>query len=249
MPYPGGKNGAGVYQQLINLMPPHHTYVEPFLGSGAVMRMKRPAQYSIGIDADASAVEAFRSTTPPELTRLPASLKLMVGSGIEFLKFYPWRGGELIYLDPPYVMSSRSCQRRYYRHEMTLRDHKHFLRAVLDLPPGVMVMVSGYTTKMYRLALRDWRSVSFEVTLRRGKKATEWVWMNYPEPLELHDYRYLGRDYRERERIKRKRLRWKEMLKTMPALERYAILSEIEELRYHTAAGGDVGRVGSYRRP
>ncbi|HEY0171153.1 MAG TPA: hypothetical protein VGB98_09020 [Pyrinomonadaceae bacterium] len=114
---------------------------------------------------------------------------------------------------------------------MTLRDHKRLLRAVLDLPAGVMVMVSGYTTKMYRLAFRDWRTVSFEVTLRRGKKATEHVWMNYPEPLELHDYRYLGRDFRERERIKRKKLRWKAMLKTMPALERYAILSEIEELR------------------
>lgn len=23
MPYPGGKNGAGVYQKIINLMPPH----------------------------------------------------------------------------------------------------------------------------------------------------------------------------------------------------------------------------------
>ncbi|HEY0171152.1 MAG TPA: hypothetical protein VGB98_09015 [Pyrinomonadaceae bacterium] len=102
MTYPGGKNGAGVYQQLINLMPPHHTYVEPFLGSGAVMRMKRPARYSIGIDADARAVEAFRSTSPPELMMPPAaSLKLMVGDGIEFLKFYPWRGGELLYLDPP----------------------------------------------------------------------------------------------------------------------------------------------------
>lgn len=33
--YPGGKSGAGVYQTIINQMPPHQLYVEPFAG-GAV---------------------------------------------------------------------------------------------------------------------------------------------------------------------------------------------------------------------
>ena len=40
MTYPGGKNGAGVYQAIICQIPPHQVYVEPFLGSGAVMRLK-----------------------------------------------------------------------------------------------------------------------------------------------------------------------------------------------------------------
>ena len=40
---------------------------------------------------------------------------------------------------------------------------------------------------------------------RGGRLATEWVWMNYPEPIALHDYRYLGEDFREREPIKRKK--------------------------------------------
>lgn len=30
--YPGGKSGAGVYQAIINQLPPHSTYVELFLG-------------------------------------------------------------------------------------------------------------------------------------------------------------------------------------------------------------------------
>jgi hypothetical protein len=33
--YPGGKNGLGVYQAIINRMPPHQVYIEPFLGLGA----------------------------------------------------------------------------------------------------------------------------------------------------------------------------------------------------------------------
>ena len=32
MPYPGGKGGAGVYQTIINGMPRHEVYVEPFFG-------------------------------------------------------------------------------------------------------------------------------------------------------------------------------------------------------------------------
>lgn len=53
--------------------------------------------------------------------------------------------------------------------------------------------------------------------------------MNYPEPAELHDYRYLGADYREREQIKRKKLRWVRRLRAMPQLERYAVLAALQE--------------------
>jgi len=61
MAYPGGKNGAGVYQRIINLMPPHDTYVEPFLGGGAVMRLKRPATLNIGLDLDRALIRAWRA--------------------------------------------------------------------------------------------------------------------------------------------------------------------------------------------
>ncbi len=50
--YPGGKGGAGVYQTLINLIPPHETYIETHLGGGAIMRFKRSAKINIGIDLD-----------------------------------------------------------------------------------------------------------------------------------------------------------------------------------------------------
>lgn len=61
MGYPGGKSGPGVYHRLINLMPPHQTYIEPFLGGGAVMRLKLPAPYSIGVDLDAAVIRQWRS--------------------------------------------------------------------------------------------------------------------------------------------------------------------------------------------
>ena len=59
--YPGGKAGAGVYQKLINLMPLHTVYIEPFLGHGAVLLRKRPARLNIGVDLYDQAVQKVRT--------------------------------------------------------------------------------------------------------------------------------------------------------------------------------------------
>lgn len=64
-----------------------------------------------------------------------------------------------------------------------------------------------------------------EVTAARGE---EWVWFNYPVPTALHDYSFLGADFRERERIKRKKLRWTNRLRRLDLMERRALLSVIE---------------------
>ena len=63
----------------------------------------------------------------------------------------------------------------------------------------------------------------------------EWLWMNFPSPFELHDYRYLGENFRERERIKRKKERWVSRLSRMDALERHALISAVGELRSYLA--------------
>src|SRR5579883_1311551 len=79
MPYPGGKNGAGVYQQIINRMPPHSVYIEPFLGGGAIMRLKRPAALNIGIDRDPRVIAHFCSSS--DASSGDGSASTIVGSG------------------------------------------------------------------------------------------------------------------------------------------------------------------------
>lgn len=230
--YPGGKNGAGVYQTIINQMPPHRVYIEAFLGSGAVMRLKKPAIESIGIDADGDVLTAFSGDGIRNLT-------LVHGDALDWLGrevVTRLSGDALIYLDPPYLLHTRRQHRPIYRYELTDSDHVRLLEIVKHLP--CMVMISGYFSDLYASALSAWRTATFQARTRGGAMATEYLWMNFPEPLELHDYRYLGTDFRERERIKRKKTRWVARLARMDALERHALISAVSELRSSLAVSG-----------
>ncbi len=230
--YPGAKGGEGVYHTIISQMPPHDTYIEPFVGSGAVLRFKRPAVCSIAIDADPMVIGYWRNVPlKPELWR-EGGLQVICGDGIRFLEDYHWRGDELVYCDPPYLMETRSCQRDYYRKEFSDADHVRLLAVLKKLP--CPVLLSGYWSVLYDEALQGWRLLTFQTMTRSGRPATECLWMNFPAPIALHDYQYLGAGFRERERIKRKKARWQKMLARMPALERAAVIEAVEEMKANT---------------
>lgn len=59
--HPGGKDGAGVAQRLINEIPPHEVFVSTCLGDCAVMRRKRPAVRNVGIDLDEGVLRRWNS--------------------------------------------------------------------------------------------------------------------------------------------------------------------------------------------
>lgn len=283
MPYPGGKHGAGVFQTIISRMPPHSVYIEPFLGGGAIMRMKRPAAVNIGLDLDPEVIRRFQTAVQndPEASpaatmadpiadnvdgrrlRRSAALHLVVSPGVVvcdrgagitgdsggaaapgflfkcvdalgFLRRYRFTGGELVYCDPPYMHETRG-RSHLYRFEMSDRQHGALLALLRRLP--CFVMLSGYWTRRYVDALADWHLVTFQTVNRAGRRTTELLWSNFPEPFALHDYRYLGKTFRERERIKRKQKRWVGRLHSMPLLERRALLHAISDAWGLTGGG------------
>lgn len=219
MRYPGGKGGAGVYQQIIAQMPPHRVYIEPFLGGGAVMRQKRAAARTIGIDRDAAAVAGVRAV----LDGLPG-LDLRVGDALTFLREYPWTGDEMVYADPPYLLDTRGG-RSYYTYEMGTPDEHRALLGLLTVLP-CHVAISGYPSVLYDELLIGWRVHTFGAMTRGGPR-TESLWCNYAAPAALHDYRYAGANYRERERIKRKGARWRTRLAGLDAIERGALIAAV----------------------
>lgn len=219
MRYPGGKGAAGVHQTIINNIPPHDVYIETHLGGGNILERKKPAARSIGIDIDARVIETWTG-------RRWEGLELHCCDAADFLAGYDFTGREFVYVDPPYVMDSRRGG-RLYLHEYDDADHVRLLGLLAELPCAVMV--SGYSSELYDEHLATWRSEEF-TAMTRGGVAVERIWMNYAAPAALHDLRYLGSNFRERERIKRKKARWQAKLAKLDPLERAAIMECLREL-------------------
>jgi hypothetical protein len=220
--YPGGKGGPGVYQRIINLMPPHDTYIECFLGAGAVLRHKRPAARSIGIDIDETVLGAWRGDEVPHLS-------LVQHDAIAYLQSRDsWSGRELVYCDPPYLRSTRRSARSLYRYELGDGQHEELLFTLRTLP--CPVLVSGYQSRLYERLLAGWRHIEFGTTTRGNSAATEVVWANFNPPVALHDYRYLGDTFRDRERHKRRIARWTRRLQGMDIYQAASLLAAMQDL-------------------
>lgn len=225
MRYPGGKGAC--FRQIINLMPPHDVYIETHLGGANVYLNKKPASCSIGIDVDRSVIDAAGEAVP--------GIDLHCMDAVKFLKSYLFTGLELVYADPPYLMETRKGG-RLYRHEYTDAQHEELLTVLASLP--CIVMVSGYRSPLYTTMLQGWSRVEFTTGSRRGR-VTECVWMNFvPGLLPMHDVSYVGRDFRERERIKRKCRRWVSRFKAMAPGERQAIFESLL-VEYDNIKGSD----------
>jgi DNA adenine methylase len=218
MHYRGSKNST--FRHLINQIPPHSTTVELFAGSAALLRNLRPALATIAVDVDGQALDQLADHLPETELRHECALT--------WLKCNQHRiePDWFIYADPPYLMDVRSSQRNYYRHEFaTTGEHMALLQQLQQL--DCMVMVSGYWHPLYEMQIGDWRTITYTGQTQAGPRE-EWLWMNYPEPDALHDYRYLGQNFRERERIKRKINRWTDRLQSMDRLERQALLIALQ---------------------
>lgn len=218
--YLGSKDAAGVVERILGHLPAHSVYVEPFLGGGAVMRRKRPALSSIGIDADGELIDRWRATG------FPAAFHH--GCGIAWLSEHGPNlpADALVYVDPPYLPETRTSHHRY-RCELSEADHRRLLAVLRGLPCSIVV--SGYDSCLYREALSDWEHDSFPAMTRGGVR-TEHLWIRRSAS-SLATFseaaRCAGRDFRERERIKRKAARWRENWRRLPAPERDAILRSL----------------------
>lgn len=218
MRYPGGKGRA--FQRIINLMPPHRVYIETHLGGGAVLRHKRPAERSIGIEIDPQVVRRWGERP----SAIPG-LQIWEGDALVFLRGFSFAGDELVYADPPYLRTTRRRD-RCYRFDYEDEDHVALLGELRRLPCAVIL--SGYASRLYADLLQGWHTHALTVATHTGLR-TEYLWCNFEPPSCLHDHRYIGDDFRERERVRRRVDRWLERLERMAPLERNALLTEVTQ--------------------
>jgi DNA adenine methylase len=209
--YFGSKATSGLCQPIIALMPPHDTYIETHLGGGAIMKRKPPALHNIGIDLDARALARFACDYPVEKIH---------GCAHRFLAEYPFAGRELLYCDPPYLQHTRTSGRRY-RFDYQERDHVELLALLKRLP--CQVILSGYPSALYDERLGDWQTLELQVMNQAGVR-TEKLWLNFT-PERLFWAGYAGRNFTDRQRIKRKAESWARRYQAMPRAERLAVLA------------------------
>jgi hypothetical protein len=211
MGYFGSKATSGLCQPIIAMMPPHETYIETHLGGGAIMKRKPPALRNIGIDLDPEALADFECDYPVQRVH---------GCAHQFLAEYDFQGGELVYSDPPYLRRTRSSARRY-RFDYEEQDHIELLELLKSLP--CQIMLSGYPSALYDELLGGWRSLELQV-MNQGGVRTEKLWFNFTFE-RLHWARYAGKNFTDRQRIKRKAANWGKRYQGLPRAERLAVLS------------------------
>jgi DNA adenine methylase len=224
--YYGGKEASGVYQAIINQIPPHYRYFELFLGRGTILRLKKASEYSYGFEIDKTIYDKWHEIQLPEnfIIENCCGIKSMKGL-INFIgDNISWWKETFVYCDPPYLLTTRKTQRKTYKHELTVPDHIRLLDVANNLKCNVAI--SCYDNDLYAEHLATWRKIHFKAQTRQGT-ATETLYMNYPPPTELHDYRYIGSNYRERDRIQQKIKRHIQRLKRLPLYERQAIIEAI----------------------
>ncbi len=128
----------------------------------------------------------------------------------------------LIYADPPYLLQTRTSSARY-KHEFTEADHVRLIEVLKRVPADVIL--SGYPSALYNDLLSDWRTFQFQAMTRGGVR-TEQLWFNYA-PNSAYWSSYAGKDFTDRQRIKRKAKRWADNYAALPPAEQQAVLSAI----------------------
>lgn len=252
--YPGSKWNLASW--IIDHMPPHESYLEPFFGSGAVLFNKEPSRIETINDRDGEIVNFFRvcrdkpeelaraiNLTPwardelaacreetaypverarrtavtchmtfgsrrcgksfkhatgknkdggPDHAKLWAGVPKIVLEAAERLKYVQvenkpalelirgFDGPEVfIYLDPPYVKSTRTLHGDQYNFEMTEKDHEELLKALVN--SRAKIILSGYDNTLYNDYLTGWKKESIKARVERGGTKTETIWYNYAQ--------------------------------------------------------------------
>lgn len=220
--YFGSKATSGLCQAIIAMMPPHTTYIETHLGGGVIMKKKMPTLVNIGIDIDPQPLSNFDCGY---------SVRLINECAHQFLATFNYAGDELIYCDPPYLLGTRTSSRRY-RFDYTEQDHIDLLKLLKGLP--CRIILSGYPSSTYDNFLREWNSTELQV-MNQGGVRTEKLWFNFTVE-RLHWATYAGKNFTDRQRIKRKAQRWAKNYQALPREERLAVLASIMDVEANKTA-------------
>lgn len=226
MYYPGNKNIPGLIQKIVNQVPECLNFYELFAGSAAVsnfLSVRSRPQGTVHFfinDLDPTVTDNREQVYPAGSTvsNVPAEdiLKILIS--------VPAGKETFVFLDPPYLESTRPGSPDLYKYDMITSDHRKLLSLVRDLKCNCMIIHPECF--LYYQELKSFRKVP--VTVRyHSKTSYEILFMNYPEPARLLTYDLVGTDCWDRQRIKRKGDRLIKKIQELPVLERNYLINRI----------------------
>ncbi|WP_181786105.1 DNA adenine methylase [Streptomyces phytophilus] len=128
---------------------------------------------------------AYRDRLPACAARL-AHVSLECRPALDVLRDYGTNTGALLYLDPPYLATTRNATA--YAHDMGTEDEHRALAAAAHRCRAAVVL-SGYDSPLYRHLYDGWHRLTLTSTSHRGTggnpSRTEVLWSNVP----LHPHR------------------------------------------------------------
>lgn len=225
--YKGNKAIDGVYHKIINNIPKHSVYMELFAGGAAIARIL----YQVG----AMAPECVLNDLDTDVTKaLAAEFQLATvknENAIEIiaaiLSDQNFCHDKFAFLDPPYKLETRPNSPILYDNEMDDEDHVKLLYTILEAKFPIMVIHPK--CELYDTMLNDWRQIEIKIRYH-NKTSIEILYMNYPEDLPLQCYNFLGKNWMDRQRIRRKGERLLKKITGLPKDEQNYLLNALQSL-------------------
>lgn len=254
--YPGSK--WNLANKIVELLPKHKTYLEPYFGSGAVLFTKEPSAIETVNDLNDDVVNLFKviqqepAALAEKIFLTPYSRKIydkaweirpeneidkalnfvirsVMSHGFRNIEKSGWkidvngrerayavkhwndlpeliqemtlrlkqvqiesrpaielidkynREGVCMYIDPPYVLSTRT--RKQYTVEMEDWEHEELLNILNH--SKAKIILSGYNSDLYNKRLSNWGRAEFAATAEKGLPRIEILWMNFQPKQQL----------------------------------------------------------------
>jgi DNA adenine methylase len=118
----------------------------------------------------------------PLIAKRVANITILCEDFREIIKVWDEENA-LLYLDPPYLHSTRSENAtEVYNDEMTVEDHMDLLQLVKNARGKVVL--SGYSSPLYNRNLKEWRCRKKQVAnhssqQKKKTRRVECIWVNY----------------------------------------------------------------------
>lgn len=232
--YPGSKGGSGVIQWILNHVPKCSIFVDACAGSGIVGE-------TVAEMCSDTAVYMYEKYLPVwqqlDLKYRNYKKGMIILLPFDSIQHYLNKVKEshtcydetVFYFDVPYIKETRKSTVDLYGCEWTLEDHLNFFDLIFELEKkGALIIISHYDCDLYRMKLVDWPTSTFQ-TMTRGGAVIEKLWMNFDiKDYELATTAFVGKDFTDRQRIKRKKENIVKKLKSLPLHERQAIIDHIK---------------------